>query len=231
MLAVVALGALLAGVLVVAVTQLVRGDGDATDDVVVGEEDGGGEVVTAIGPSPQVDVATYVASRRSALDTADGTRVAVVSLASYRDDAAARAVVDGTEVTVEGVLVAARGGAPAVVLGSLDDWAEGEARAALDERANIEELVPTVEDPEFAAFYRAELDRLARVAEDARARGDLVFGLVVRGDAGALRALAAMPDIRLVDVGTGGRLADGAVLSGLRPEEQVQTSDPDLRPL
>ncbi len=230
-LAVVALAALLAGVLVVAVTQLARGGGDDADGLVTAAGEGGGEAVTSIGPAPRVDVATYIAGRRAALDAAEGTRVAVVSLASYRNEAAARAVVAGKSVTVEGLLVAARGGAPAVVLGSLDDWAESEAEAALEERSNIEQLVPTVEDPEFAAFYRAELDRLARVAEDARARGDVVFGLVVQGDAGALRGLAAVADIRLVDVGIGGALADGAVLTGLRPEEQVLTEEPDLRPV
>lgn len=226
-LAAVALGALLAGVLVVVATELVRG-GDDSDDVGSGAD---GDSVAAIGPLPRADVATYLADRRTALASADGTRVAVVSLAAYLDEDAAKEVAAGTGLVIEGLLVAPRGGEPVVVTGSLADWGEAAADAALQERANIEELVPTVEDPEFAAFYRAELDRLTRVADDARAHDDVVFGLVVRGSAGSLRSLAIGGAVRLVDVGSGGTLAKGAVLTGLRPEEQVRTGEPDLRPV
>lgn len=217
----VAVAAALSGVVV-----LVAGAGERS----------GTSAVDAIGPRPGTPVAGHETAARNDLARADGWRVAVVSFGRYATEGDARRAAAAAEVEVGALLVAAPGGAPAVVNveAGLGRWAAETAAAARDEAAELARLLPTVDQDDFAAVYREDLAAAEAVvaALDADPAGiDLVFGLVVRGPAERLRALAAQPGIRLVDPAAGDRLADGAALHGLRPEETVRAGEPARRPV
>jgi hypothetical protein len=226
-LAAVALLAVLIGVVVIVVTKVVGDDGSSGERSGAAPTTGRG-VVEAIGPVKGTAVPAYVDERAAALDKATGTRLAVVSLAGYATEADARAAVGKLEVVA--FLAAVPGGGPQVVADSLAGWAVRARRDALAERDEIEDLLPTVDDPEFASFYRDELSRLARVAGGAKADGPVVFALVVRGPSVELRALAKAPAARLVDVGGGASATADVEYTALRPEEVDRAGTPDLRP-
>ena len=162
LLAAVALAAVLIGVVVVTITKVVRDDDSSSQRTDTTQRTGGG-VVQAIGPVRGEAVPAYVAERVEALDKARGNRVAVVSLGAYGTEADARGVV-GKDPEVLALLVAAPGGGPEVVTGPLSTWATGAVRDARSLRKGVEELLPTVDDPEYASFYRDELVRLDRLA-------------------------------------------------------------------
>ena len=198
---------------------------DDSDDntVALGDPDEVGE----IGPGPGQEVAPYADARRDQLTEVEGRRVAVVSFGSYLTDDDARELI-GDSVDVVSLLVAFPADEPRVtpsVRESRDVTLE-EAGSQLDE---ISGLVNTVEDPEFAEFYRAEMLRYRKVVAEAD-RDDVVFGALVRGRAGDLRALAAQAGVRLVDPADGAVLAEDARIFGLRPEESITVGDPQFRP-
>ena len=58
----------------------------------------------------------------------------------------------------------------------------------------------------------------------------MVFGVVVKGPAAALKALGAKAEVRLVDVAPNAAPGDKAVYRGLRPEETAKANDPLMRP-
>lgn len=185
---------------------------------------GGDDAEDAAVPGPPDDgsVSDYVEARQAALADADGVHRAVVSFREYLgDDAASEAV--GRRV--EAWLVAAPGGAPDAT-DDVDRWREGTAEAARAEAAEFGSLIPTVEDPDFARQYAHDRDRALRVAESLEAGRPVVFAVVVRGPAGALRDLATHDKVRLVDVLDGG----GAPPRGLRPEERRVVGQPPERP-
>lgn len=185
------------------------------------------DAVTEVGPGAGEEVAPYADSRREQLTEVDGRRVAVVSFGSYLTEEDARDLV-GDSVTVVSLLVAFPAEEPRVT----ESVPESRAMAVEEAESQLEEisgLVNTVEDPAFAEFYRAELIRYRKVIT--RADGDdVVFGAVVRGRAGDLRALAARAGVRLVDPADGAVLAEDARISGLRPEESITVGDPQFRP-
>jgi hypothetical protein len=231
LLAAVALVAVLVGAVVVAITQAVRTDGGGDASAISGEgATPSAAEVTSVGPARGLAVPTYLDARRAALTDAEGVRLAVVSFGAYRTEAGARAAVAGGPLVVQALLAAVPGGAPSTVAGALADWAKRIAADAIAERDEIAKLLPTVDDAEFTAFYQAELIRLDKLTKAASPGGELVFGLVVSGPASALRALAGSGGVRLVDVGLGAKPASGVTYTGLRPEEQTKTGDPDLRP-
>jgi hypothetical protein len=218
---VVALAAALIGLIALASGLL---DEDSADTTVTPDDDG---AVREIGPDAGADVASYADERRQHLTEVEGRRVAVVSFTSYVDEPeAADRLADAVEVL--SVLVAVPGGEVRIA----DSADEERAAAVAEAESQLEEisrLVNTVEDPEFASFYRAELIRYRKLLSAAE-REDVVFGAVVQGRAGDLRALGARAGVRLVDVGDGAALADDARISGLRPEESITVGDPPFRP-
>lgn len=135
---------------------------------------------------------------------------------------------------VHGVLAAAPGGRPSLVVEGLDSWAEEQRKADEIERDEIAKLLPTAEDPAFRAFYESELERLDAAIADVSPDSEVVFAVVVEGDAGDLRSVAAQDGVRLVDVGEAGEspaAADDLAYRGLRPEETVRTGEPATRPV
>jgi hypothetical protein len=182
-----------------------------------------------IGPAPGAELGPYAATRKAALARASGDRVAVVSLNQYSTEASARALVGGVEVLA--LLAAPPGGQPSVVTGDIGDWVSAQTADARAERDEIQKLIPTVRgDPEFQSFYRSEVDRLNKLISAIRADGDLVFGVVVRGPAPALRELGNTPEVRLVDVGPGADPGPKPAYRGIRPEETDKANEPNTRP-
>jgi hypothetical protein len=223
-----ALVAVLVGVLVMATT---ADDRHEPSDLTL-ERGPDGEVapVLEIGPRVGAEVEQYVAGRHEALEAAGGERLAVVSLDGYRAEDEARSLVGGAAVVA--LLVAAPGGEPRALEAPLGEWVVAEAEAARAEREEILSLLPTVEvtDP-FRGFYEAEVERLAAMADALEAAdAPLVFALVVRADAAALRSLTEVEGVRLVDVADGPVPAPSATYRGLRPEETTTAGTPDLRP-
>ncbi len=185
--------------------------------------------VAGIGPVAGIDLAGYVSARAAALADAGGERLAVVSFTDYVNEAQARAMVG--EVTVVSLLAAVPGGLPEVVNGSMADWVNGQVAEQRSERDEIRSLLPTVDDPEFASFYREEIARLDALLEGVDADGALVFAAVVKGSASDLKALATTPGVRLVDVAASSKTKADAPMGGLRPEETVTANDPATRPV
>ena len=150
---------------------------------------------TDIGPPVNTEIAAYIGQRGEALASAAGTRLAVVSLARYATEAEARRAI--APVTEVALVVAAPGGMPSVIRGSLGDWAKRQRAQARTDFDDVHALVcsKSVDDPDFTTFYATEEQRLL-VLQSAKASG-----------------------IRLVDVGGNATFDDEAAYRGLRPEE------------
>lgn len=190
---------------------------DALPDVAAGNR---------IGPQPGADVAAYLeASRRSVAAGGTGERLAVVSMKGYRTEADARGVV--ADLPVVALLVALPGRPPATT-SDLPRWIGEQQAADRAERDEIRKLIPTVDDPSFKKFYADEVARLDKAI--ASTPTDVVFGVVVRAAPPRLQALAASPDVRMVDVARHDPDAD-ASYRGVRPEETTVAGEPATRPL
>ncbi|HEX2273816.1 MAG TPA: hypothetical protein VHG90_08080 [Acidimicrobiales bacterium] len=187
-----------------------------------------GPSADGIGPFPGEEIAAYSTGRGQALATATGARVAVVSLSRYMTEPEARAAVGRLQVV--NLLAAAPGGSPSVVEGTMVDWVNGQVEANRSERDELQRFIPTVDDPQFKAFYEEEVARLTKLIDGVKPDGPHVFAVTVRGPAVELQALARAPDVRLVDVGPSAKLPPGTPLRGLRPEEKDRANDPPTRP-
>ncbi len=187
-----------------------------------------GPSADGIGPFPGEEIAAYTTERNQALAGAKGDRVAVVSLATYMTEPEARAAVGRLEVV--NLLAAPPGGTPSVVTGTMEDWVNAQVEANRVEREEFERFIPTVDDPQFKAFYEEEVARLTKLIDSVKPDGPHVFAVTVRGRATDLQALAAGPDVRLVDVGPSATLPPDTPLRGLRPEETERANEPPIRP-
>ena len=177
-------------------------------------------------PSPavgDVSVADHLAEHRAALAAATGTVAAAVSFDAYLDPGAAEALV---RLDVESWLVAAPGLAPEVT-SDVETWRAQTADAARAEAAELDGLISTAGDPEFERQYGHDRDRFLAAAAALEGGAPVVFGVVVRGRAETLRALAAESEVRLVAVQAEG---DDGPPRGLRPEERVVVGQPPERP-
>gem|GEM_PF-1867305 len=183
----------------------------------------------SIGPPAGSDVGPYLDARQQALAAATGDRVAVVSFESYVAEADARAKVGA--LPVDALLVAVPGGHPSVVTNGLEAWSKTQRQADESERDEIRKLLPTVTDPAFKSFYESEIVRLEAAIAGVSPTGPVVYGVVVRAPADALRTLSATGGIRLVDVGQAATSAPGATYRAVRPEETVKVGQPATRPV
>lgn len=183
--------------------------------------DDSGERASDRGPLPGGSVQDYIASRHEVLAGLSGPQVAVVSFDDYVDEASARELVD---LEVERFFVAAPTREPRVVT-DVDQW-RSETIAELDaEIQSFEELIPTVEDEEFVEQYRDDQETARQAIGALGAGGDMVFAVVVRGDAAVLGMLVGAPSIRLVDP-----VQAREDVKGLRPEERRLIGRPPVRP-
>jgi hypothetical protein len=231
-LSVVAVAALIAGIIVAfVVRQTSEGDGGEVRPV-----SGGATPTVAIGPVQNEDIAAYIKARSAELEGLDGAqeRSAVASLTTYQTPDRAMQIVnettDGGALEVRALLAAVPGDEPSVVVGSLDEWASGRRTALQQQHDDIAALLPTVDEPQFKAFYEKEVARLQAALDALDPKAPIVFGIVVRGPVSSLRSLARRAPVRLVDVA---RTADpapaGATYRGLLPDEVTTVGNPQQR--
>ncbi len=180
------------------------------------------------GPASGVELAGYVSSRKAALAATRDERVAVVSFAKYSTQAQAKTLL-GTLQQVA-LLVAPPGAAPSVVTGDLAAWVATQTEATPAEREEIKKLIPTVTDAAFKNFYTAEVARLDNALKNFSPTSAMVFGVVVKAPAAALKTLGAKAEVRLVDVAETATPGPDTVYRGLRPEETAKANEPPLRP-
>lgn len=212
--------AVVASIAALVVTVFTRDDGPVTVE-------GTTVVTTGIGPAGGDDLSSFLSQASAELAAAEGTRVAVVSFEEYVTDTDAYVALGG--IAVRELLVAVPGGVPVRAEDAFDARREAVADAEDQVRA-IEELLPTVTDGSFAAFYRAELARFEAIIENAR-RDDIVFGAVVVASVAELRGAVSRPEVRSVFLGAGPVVDDDAVLRGVRPEETSVAGEPQTRPV
>jgi hypothetical protein len=209
------------------------GRDEAAEDVVVGGGLGPGTLSPrgGIGPLPGTAVTRYIRSRAEPLQSVSesGRRAAVVSFSGYESADAAKELVRGTQVTA--LFVALPGGRPTEVAPE-DDLAavvaKQRAEASAEKKA-LEELLPTVKDPDFKRQYEADIARLGALLAAPTDGRDLVFGAVVIGSGGRLRIIAHRPGVRLVDVGAAATAPRPGASAALRPEETSAAGDPPVR--
>lgn len=182
-----------------------------------------------LGPLPGTSVPDYIRAAQRDLADGEGRRAAVVSFAAYRTPEEAAELVDGTEVL--SWLVALPGGRPQELAPGreLAAWTKGQRDEATAEKQALEQLLPTVEDPDFKRQYQSDIDHLAVLLSVAPGRRDVVFGALVIGPVRDLRSIAARPDVRIVDAGEASPPPSTAY-EGVRPEETVEAGQPPTRP-
>ena len=185
-----------------------------------------GEQANAIGPLDRADLAAYIAERSAVLDGLAGNRAAVVSFTRYLREDEVRALVEA-----EVLLVAGPGGDPSTLSGSLETWAEQQRKQANEEVANLEALLETTDQADFADTYREDIDRYRHLAGALDPKGALVYAAVVIASADELRALAGSDPVRLVDVGPSEQPPPEGAVRGLRPEETARAGEPPYRPV
>lgn len=198
------------------------------------DDDFGGEItlVNAIGPLSGRDVAQYLFERKRELRSASDVRAAVVSLGAYRTEADARKLVEG--LNVRALIVAAPGGRPSVVTGPLTEWADEAKRAAAEERAEFEKLLPTydpAEEQDFIDEAKEQIGRLQKVEQTASPTAEVVFALVVVAPAEELRRIGDTTGVRVVDIGESPAVPAVANIRGIRPEETSVSGEPLTRPV
>lgn len=228
-----ALAAVIALVLAGGVASAAGRLGEAADeagDVVVGT--GALSPRGGLGPLPGTSVAAYVRAASSELADvrAEGRRAAVVSFDGYVTPEEAAPVVD--EVDVVSWLVALPGGRPQELAPDRDlaAWTKGQRDEAVAEKQALEQLLPTVQDPDFKRQYQADIDRLSALLAVGSDRRDVVFGALVVGRGGALRTIGARADVRCVDVASDATPPSPTAYEGIRPEETSEAGEPPTRP-
>lgn len=186
-----------------------------------------GSIVVSAGPVRATPVARYLSEREPILAKANGHVTAIVSFKAYLPDDQVASVVRGVHRTR--FLVAAPGGEPDAT-SDVKQWRTATMRQAAAEIPEFERVLPSLsQDPEFAAQSRADLERDKKIVAALQNDAPIVFGVVVDGDAGAMRALSKKHDVRFVDIAPDAAAGDIDV-HGLRPEETVAAGDPPQRP-
>lgn len=220
----VALGLVLVGFAVALYVSSDRAD-DPVEDV-PGMEDSTSDADAVIGPESGTPLEAYVAERISALDDAEGRRVAIVSFSEYLTEEEAVTLLADAEI---GVLMVAFPAGDPTATSHLEDLRAELVAEAQEQLPELRSILPTVEDPEFEEFYAAEIDRYEKILASGNTP-EVVYAAIIRSDASDLRNLAADDAVRLVDVGDSDVVTHGAALSGLRPEETNFAGDPATRP-
>ncbi len=188
-----------------------------------------------VGPSIGGAIDDHIAEREAELEAADSDarRLAVVSFNGYLDaDTVAGIVGEGT---LEAQLrVPSEGEEPFRVVVADGDLSEAVAAELERERDRIaaeeEEFrrlldSGTIEDPEFEAFYEAEIERLAGMRNLLDSGSGTVFAVVLEARVDDLRVLADHEEVRLVDIAPGDvATLEDATFYGLLPDESSSAS-------
>lgn len=218
----------LAGGIASAAGRISQGNDEDAADVVV--DTGALSPRGGLGPLPGTSVTAYVRAAASELAGVDGTRAAVVSFAEYRTPEQAAEAVAGTEVVAW--LAALPGGRPQELAPDRDlaTWTKGQRDEATAEKKALEQLLPTVQDPDFKRQYQADIDQLQALLAVGPDRRDVVFGALVAGRADELRTIGARAGVRMVDVAVDATPPSPTAYEGIRPEETVEAGQPPVRP-
>lgn len=194
----------------------------------------GRDEAQVVGPRAGEDLRGYVDERAAALAAvpADQRVVAVVSLAEYATPEEVVALLPaGTEVRFAQYRVPAEGERPLETEVVGDDLVGSVARAVevvvepiLSEIVEAETLLAsgTIEDEAFAADLERRVSELEAVRNLLDSSARVVFAVVVEGEGDQLRAIAAAPEVRLVDVGDPGAEVARSRFFGLVPEEREE---------
>lgn len=193
----------------------------------------GGAVV--VGPAEGESLEGYIAERRDALaDVPDGDiRIAVVSFTDYLDgEQAADVIPDALTAYVvqlrlpdqrlEPFEVEVERGVEEAAAGAIAEERERIAR----EEAEFQDLLDsgTVEDEDFVAEFREQLERLKAVRNLLDTGAGTVFAVVVRGAGEDLRTLAEDDRVRLVDPAPAEIEVDASTFYGLLPDDEGSAS-------
>jgi hypothetical protein len=202
-----------------------------------------------VGPGRGVDVARYVADRDRALTSASEAEpraptVAIASFDRYLTPAQAQEVIatvpvrafaarfrlpvddpfaeDGVAQLTRGrVAVDGEGTADGGIVDVLLLALLAEAEAAEAQADELESLVETADDPEFAEAFRRDRNRLRAAAALVGSEGcACVYAVEVQGALEALAGLAGHADVRLVDIAPPGVGAGAVTFAALLPEER-----------
>ena len=218
----------LAGGIAAAAGRLGEESDETAGDVIVGTRSlsprGG------LGPLPGTSITAYARAAKVELEDVAGRRAAVVSFAGYRTPEQATRLVDGTDVV--SWLVALPGGRPQDLQPDRDlvGWTKGQRDEATAEKKALEQLLPTVEDPDFRRQYQADIDHLASLLAVGPDRRDVVFGALVVGDVTHLRAIGGRAEVRCVDLDADDTPPPATSYAGIRPEEGIEAGEPPTRP-
>lgn len=201
---------------------------ESASDVVVGT--GALSPRGGLGPLPGTSVTSYASAAAGELRDASGRRAAVVSFAGYRTIDAAQPLIG--DVDIKAWLVALPGGRPQELAPDRDltAWTRSQRDEAAAEKKALEQLLPTVEDPDFKRQYQADIDHLASLLATPADRRDVVFGALVVGPAQRLRSIGKRPGIRMVDVDADATPPAATAYEGVRPEETIVAGQPPTRP-
>lgn len=180
----------------------------------------------AVGPQAGIPIQVYIGQRHLALASAEGESTAIVSLREYVPDDGVQGIISGAAVLR--YLVVAPGGAPEVTE-DVARWRSGARRRALEERDALSEQISSTQDVEFSQIAQQDVDRLNKLIQSMDAKGTVIFGAVVEGDAKALAKLVTHPKVRLVD-SILPSLANDSTIRGVRPEEVDTAGNPPVRP-
>lgn len=188
----------------------------------------GGAVV--VGPAQDEELGPYIDARRGALDAlpAEETRVAVVSFEEYlTGEEADDLIPDGLSPLL--VLMRLPDQEMEPVENEVDGSIErGVAQAVAAEReriareeAEFQELLEsgTVEDEDFVAEFREQVERLRAIRNLLDTGAGTVFAVVVEGSAGDLRQLAEDDGVRLVDPAPAETDPETSTFYGLLPDD------------
>lgn len=193
----------------------------------------GGAVV--VGPVEGQQLEGYITERREALADVPGgeTRVAVVSFDDYLDGPDAAAVIpDALSPQVLQLRLPDPRMEPFEV--DVDDGIEESVAEAIGqereriarEETEFQELLDsgTVEDEDFVAEFREQLERLTALRNLLDTGAGTVFAVVVRGSGEELRALADREQVRLVDPAPAETELDASTYYGLLPDDEETVS-------
>ncbi|TXG91387.1 hypothetical protein DW322_15675 [Rhodococcus rhodnii] len=166
----------------------------------------------SLGPDGRAQVDDYLSTARDGLDAADGTRWALVSFTEQIDVPTLAAVTEAADVRVAQVLFRAqldRVQMPVVTL-SVAAGEDALLRAPALAQGRAQGMVASSDRASAALAYTS-----AELGENCRC----VLTAVVRGEADALRALAAEPVVRAVEVAPADAVAGRFAVRPLEPEQ------------
>lgn len=170
--------------------------------------------VGRVGPEAGEALAPYFERKRALLRAraarSPGARTfAVVSFDSYRrakeaEDALASLRLRAHSVQIRIPLPGFEPVTVAVGARSIADAVEGRRRRIVKdlkgELGALEEIIPTVDDPQFKTVYEADAENLRKAISLLESDPSLVFAVVVASTNGSLRRAAEAPGVRLADL-------------------------------